>query len=671
MTVRAIPQRVNRPHRRITALLVATALIMPLAPVVLIAGAATASAETKVAAYRDPRLPVDQRVRDLLGRMTLEDKVGQMTQAERGAATGDPALITDLRLGSVLSGGGSVPTPNTPQAWADMVDRFQAQALRTPLGIPILYGVDAVHGHGNVYGATIFPHNIGLGATRDPGMVQRVEAITAQEVRATGIPWDFAPCICVTRDARWGRSYESFGEDPLLVSAMGTAAVAGLQGTRQRDLDRNEKVLATVKHFAGDGDTEYGTSIGDYKIDQGVTITNRWDFNRIDLTPYWPAIRIADAGSAMPSFSSVDWTEDGVGNPIKMHQNQELISGVLKDKMGLDGFVISDWEGIHQLPGDYADQVRLGVNAGIDMFMEPNTARNFVSTLIDQVKAGNVPQARIDDAVTRILTKKFQLGLFEHPYANRAHLHEIGSAAHRAVARQAVAESQVLLKNSGNALPLRRNANIYVAGRNADDVGNQSGGWTLTWQGFSEHNPGGALQQPGTSILGGIREVAPQAQVTYSIDGTAPTNGADVAVVAVGETPYSEGFGDVGGPEWAYDPADKGVPREEKSLELQLQDRETVQRVCTQVQTCVVLVVSGRPQIVTDLLGNVDALVASWLPGTEGAGVADVLFGRQGFTGKLPVSWPRTAAQEPINIGDPNYDPLYRYGFGLRTQPSR
>jgi beta-glucosidase len=329
MTVRAIPQRVNRPHRRITALLVATALIMPLAPVVLIAGAATASAETKVAAYRDPRLPVDQRVRDLLGRMTLEDKVGQMTQAERGAATGDPALITDLRLGSVLSGGGSVPTPNTPQAWADMVDGFQAQALHTPLGIPILYGVDAVHGHGNVYGATIFPHNIGLGATRDPGMVQRVEAITAQEVRATGIPWDFAPCICVTRDARWGRSYESFGEDPLLVSAMGTAAVAGLQGTRQRDLDRNEKVLATVKHFAGDGDTEYGTSIGDYKIDQGVTITNRWDFNRIDLTPYWPAIRIADAGSAMPSFSSVDWTEDGVGNPIKMHQNQELITGVL------------------------------------------------------------------------------------------------------------------------------------------------------------------------------------------------------------------------------------------------------------------------------------------------------------------------------------------------------
>ena len=443
-----------------------------------------------------------------------------------------------------------------------MVDGFQAQALSTRLGIPIIYGVDAVHGHGNVKGATIFPHNIGLGATRDPGLVQRVGAITAEEVRATGIPWNFAPCLCVTRDARWGRSYESFGEDPLLVSVLGTAAVAGLQGHRQRDLDQNDQVLATVKHFAGDGDTKYGTSAGDYTIDQGVTITNRRDFTRINLTPYWPAIRVAAAGSAMPSFSSVDWTEDGVGNPIKMHQNQELITGVLKGQMRLDGFVISDWEGIHQLPGDYTNQVRLGVNAGIDMFMEPNTSRDFAGTLITLVNANEVSQARIDDAVTRILTKKFELGLFEHPYADRAHIGEVGSAAHRAVARQAVAQSQVLLKNSGNALPLKRDANIYVAGRNADDVGNQSGGWTLTWQGFSENNLGNVKQQSGTSILDGIRQVAPQAQVTYSADGTAPTNGADVAVVAVGETPYSEGFGDVGGPQWGYDPADAGVPRE-------------------------------------------------------------------------------------------------------------
>lgn len=621
--------------------------------------------------YKDPKRPVDERVRDLLGRMSLDDKVGQMTQAER-AATGQPGIVATLRLGSVLSGGGSVPTPNTPAAWADMVDAFQRKALSTPLGIPIIYGVDAVHGHGNLLGATIFPHNIGLGATRDPALVTRAAAITAEEVRATGIPWNFSPCLCVTRDARWGRSYESFGEDPGLVATLGTAAVVGLQGRGQRDLAKDDHVLATVKHFAGDGDTTYGTPIGDYTVDQGITITDRPDFARINLAPFWPAIRDADAGSAMPSFSSVDWTEDGVGNPIKMHQNQELISGVLKAKMRLDGFVISDWQGIHQLPGTYAEQVRAGVNAGIDMFMEPNSAGDFVKTLKSEVEAGRVPMSRIDDAVSRILAKKFELGLFEHPFADRSHIRDIGSPKHRAVARQAVAQSQVLLKNDRNALPLKRDAAIYVAGRNADDIGNQSGGWTLTWQGFSEHNAGNPTvpQQPGTSILDGIRQVAPRAKVTYSADGTAPTGGAQVAIVAVGETPYAEGFGDVGGPQWAYDPADGGVPREKKLIELQPQDRQTVQRVCAQVPTCVVLIVSGRPQIVTDLLGDVDALVASWLPGTEGAGVADVLFGKKAFTGKLPVSWPRTADQEPINAGDANNDPLFGYGYGLTTRRS-
>ncbi len=670
MTIEAVPPHDSRRRRRTTIALAATVLVVPLmAATSAAASAGNASAKTVAAMpYLNPKLPVEQRVRDLLGRMTLAEKVGQMTQAERGAATTDATLVARLGLGSVLSGGGSVPTPNTPEGWADMVDGFQQQAMDTRLRIPIIYGVDAVHGHGNVYGTTIFPHNIGLGSTRDPELVRRVEAVTAAEVRATGIPWDFAPCICVTRDARWGRSYESFGENPKLVSVMGAAAVTGLQGRGQRDLDRNDRVLATVKHFAGDGDTEYGTGSGDYPIDQGITVTNRRDFARIDLAPYWATVRGAHAGSAMPSFSSVDWTEDGVGNPIKMHQNRQLITGVLKGTMGLDGFVISDWEGIHQLPGDYANQVRLGVNAGIDMFMEPNSAPQFVETLIAEVQAGRVSQARIDDAVSRILTKKFQLGLFEHPFADRTHIDQIGSAAHRAVARRAVAESQVLLKNSGNVLPLKRNSNVYVAGRSADDIGNQSGGWTLTWQGFSEQNPAGVPHQPGTTILEGIRQVAPRAHVTYSADGTAPTAGADVAVVAVGETPYAEGFGDVGGPLWAYDPADANQPREPKSLELQPQDRATVERVCGQVKKCVVLVVSGRPQIVTDLLGNIDALVASWLPGTEGAGVADVLFGKRGFSGKLSVSWPRTAAQEPINVGDANYHPLYRYGYGLRTK---
>jgi beta-glucosidase len=679
MTAQSPPSRSARRRRHLVAALAAAALIVPLAPLTAAVGApadgapATGvdSAGAKAAPYLNPRLPVEHRVRDLMRRMTLAEKVGQMTQAERAAATSDPTLVARLGLGSVLSGGGSVPTPNTPAAWADMVDEFQRQALSTRLGIPIIYGVDAVHGHGNVYGATVFPHNIGLGATRNPKLVERAAAITAEEVRATGIHWDFAPCLCVTRDARWGRSYESFGEVPGLVSVLGTAAVVGLQGRGQRDLDRNDRVLATVKHFAGDGDTEYGTGSSGYPIDQGVTVTNRRDFARINVAPYWPTVRLALAGSVMPSFSSVDWTEDGLGNPIKMHQNRELITDLLKGKIGLDGFVITDWQGIQQLPGDYANQVRLGVNAGIDMFMEPNTAPQFVETLVAEVQAGRVSRARIDDAVSRILTKKFELGLFEHPFADRTHIDEIGSAAHRAVARRAVAESQVLLENSSHVLPLKKNGNIYVAGRNADDIGNQSGGWTLTWQGFSERNTAGVPQQPGTTILEGIREVAPRATVTYSADGTAPTAGADTAIVVVGETPYAEGFGDVGGPLWAYDPADAGQPREPKSLDLQPQDRATVERVCRQVADCVVLVVSGRPQIVTDLLDDVDALVASWLPGTEGAGVADVLFGRRGFTGKLSVSWPRTAAQEPINVGDVSYDPLYPYGHGLRTRASR
>jgi beta-glucosidase len=618
------------------------------------AGAAPA-AEERAMPYKQASLPVKTRVHDLLGRMTLEEKVGQMTQAERGAVDADPAQVTEWKLGSLLSGGGSTPTPNTPEAWADMVDRFQSHALRTRLGIPLLYGVDSVHGHGNLVGATIFPHNIGLGATRDPALVREVAHLTAVETRASGPQWSFAPCICVARDLRWGRTYESFGEDPALVTAM-TTAVEGLQGPRGTRLADADRVLASAKHYAGDGDTEYGSSTGDYRIDQGVTVTNRRDFARIDLAPYVAAVGRHRVGTVMPSFSSVDWTEDGVGNPVKMHANRELITGVLKGKLGFDGFVISDWEAIHQIPGDWATQVRTGVNAGTDMFMEPFSYKEFHTTLVAEVRAGRVPMTRIDDAVRRILTKKFELGLFEHPYTDRRHLGSIGSPEHRAVARKAVAQSQVLLKNDGKALPLKGDERIYVAGRNADDIGNQAGGWTVQWQGVS----GDVI--PGTTILEGIRQVAPNARVTYSRDASASMAGHDVGIVVVGETPYAEGFGDVGGPRWS----DNGVPREPKSLELSAEDRRVIERVCAEVSTCVVVHVAGRPQIVTDLLPRMDALVASWLPGSEGAGVADVLFGKKRFTGKLPHSWPRSAAQEPINVGDRNYDPLFPYGYGLR-----
>jgi len=619
------------------------------------------AASTPGLPYENASLPVTQRVADLLARMTLAEKVGQMTQTERGRVYGDATLITTWNLGSILSGGGSTPTENTPTAWADMVARFQKAALATRLHIPLLYGIDAVHGDGNMYGATVFPHNIGLGATRDPALVGEIGHITASETRASGPQWSFSPCICSPQDDRWGRTYEGFGEDPNLVIQMETA-IDGLQGPPGHLGDR-DRVLATAKHFAGDGDTTYGTSTGDYKIDQGISVTNRKDFWEKALRQYVPAIQQHNVGSVMPSYSSVDWTEDGVGNPIKMHGNKELLTDVLKGSMKFDGFVISDWEGIHAIPGDWPTQVRTGVNAGIDMMMEPNIYQSFETTLTAEVKARRVPMSRINDAVSRILTKKFELGLFEHPYTDRTNLPAIGSPAHRAVARTAVAESQVLLKNAKNALPITTQGRIYVAGSNADSIGNQAGGWTLTWQGGSTTNI------PGTTILGGIRQAAGHATVTYSADASAPVTDADTGIVVVGETPYSEGFGDVGGPRWGWDPADKGVLRPVKDMQLSTADKAAVDTVCAAAAKCVVVVVSGRPLILDPKqLSEIDGLVAAWLPGSEGAGVADTLFGKVPFSGKLPVTWPRTLAQEPINIGDANYDPLYPFGFGLTTK---
>ncbi|MFF9626970.1 glycoside hydrolase family 3 N-terminal domain-containing protein [Streptomyces griseosporeus] len=591
--------------------------------------------------YLNAKLPVQRRVADLLSRMSLEEKAGQMTQAERGALTA-PGDIAAYALGSLLSGGGSTPTPNTPEAWAKMIDGFQLRAQATRFQIPLIYGVDAVHGHNNLVGATVMPHNIGIGATRDPRLAERTGAVTAAEVRATGVPWDFAPCLCVTRDERWGRSYESFGEDPALVQSLETV-IQGLQGRADgRDLSRSDKVLATAKHFVGDGGTAYGSSTtGTYTIDQGVTRVTRQQLEAVHLAPYATAVD-RGIGSVMPSYSSLDIAGDGQG-PVKMHARADMINGVLKGRMGFDGFVISDWAAIDQLPGDWASDVRTSVNAGLDMIMVPYAYKDFRATLVDEVRAGRISERRIDDAVSRILTQKFRLGLFEHPYADTSGAADIGSAAHRAVARQAAAESQVLLKNAGGLLPLKPSQKLYVAGSNADDIGNQSGGWTVTWQGSSGNIT------PGTTILQALRGAG--GNVTYSRDASAPTSGHDVGVVVVGETPYAEGVGDVGN---GHD------------LELSPADQAAVDKVCAAMK-CAVLVVSGRPQLVGDRLGAIDALVASWLPGTEGDGVADVLYGKRPFTGQLPVTWPRSAAQLPINVGDTAYDPQFPYGWGLTT----
>jgi beta-glucosidase len=503
-----------------------------------------------------------------------------------------------------------------------MYDRYQRIAVSTRLGVPMIYGIDAVHGHNNVYGATIFPHNIGLGATRNPALIQQIGRATAEEVAGTGIDWTFAPCLCVARNERWGRTYESYGEDPEIARAM-TTIISGLQGT---SLDGPASILATAKHWVGDG----GTTGGD---DQGDTQISESELLRVHIPPYVDAIQ-KGVGSVMISYSS--W------NGQKLHGHKYLITDVLKGELGFSGLVVSDWAGIDQLPGDYASDVRTAINAGIDMVMVPHDYRLFTSTLRNEINAGNIPLTRIDDAVRRILTKKFELGLFERPYTDRSYTATIGSAAHRALARDAVRQSLVVLKNSNNILPLAKNAKIFVAGKNANDIGNQSGGWTISWQGSSGNTT------PGTTILQGIRNaVAPGTTVTFSQTGRGAA-GHDVAVVVLGEKPYAEGQGD-----------------RPSTLGLDQDDKNTLSAVKRAGVPMVVILVSGRPMIITSELPGWQALIAAWLPGTEGQGVADVLFGDYKPTGKLPHSWPRSEAQLPINVGDAAYDPLFPYGFGL------
>jgi beta-glucosidase len=574
--------------------------------------------------YTDPNQPVSARVADLLPRMTLDEKLGQMTQVERTAAT--TSELTTFRIGSVLSGGGSAPSPNTPTAWADMYDNFQRAALATPLRIPMIYGVDAVHGHNNVVGATIFPHNIGLGATRDPALVQQIGRATAEEVSGTGIDWDFAPCLCVARNDRWGRTYESFGETPDLPTSMATI-ITGLQGT---SLSAPGSVLATAKHYVGDGGTTNGT-------DQGNTQLSEADLRAIHLPPFREAVN-RRVGSVMISFSS--W------NGSKVHGNGFLINTVLKGELGFSGFVISDWAGIDQIDGatgTSATDVRTAINAGIDMVMVPTDFRNFINLLRAEVQAGRVPLSRVDDANRRILTKKFELGLFERPFTDRSFTPTVGSAAHRALARQAVRESQVLLKNTG-VLPLAKSGGkIFVAGKSASNIGLQSGGWTISWQG------GSGATTPGTTILQGIRNtVAPGTTVTFSANGSGIDASYRAAIAVIGENPYAEGRGDRPG-----------------GMGLDNTDLNTLNTLRASGVPVIVVLVSGRPLDIAGQLPNWNALLAAWLPGTEGQGVADVLFGDYNPTGKLPSTWMQSASQQPINAGD-GKTALFPQGAGMR-----
>jgi beta-glucosidase len=597
----------------------------------------TASGSRAASASRIRFSAYDGQVQALLSQMTLEEKVGQMTQPDQSLLK-DEADIERYFLGSVLSGGNSDPKTNSLEDWTEMYDRYQTHSAKTRLKIPILYGVDAVHGHSNVLTAVIFPHNVGLGATRDAALVEEIGRITAAEVRATGIQWAFAPCVTVPRDRRWGRSYEGFAEDPTLVAKLGAAAVRGFQGA---DLKDPLRVLACAKHYAGDGGTAYGTGRPDGKggrspLDQGDTQLDETTLRKIHLQGYVSAIE-AGVGSIMPSYSS--W------NGLKCSGSHRLLTEILKDEMGFEGFLISDYNALDDLPGDQRSQIRQSINAGMDMVMVPERYREFFATLKSLAEAGEVPMARIDDAVKRILRVKFAMGLMDparSPLSDRTVQRDFGSPEHRAVARRAVRESLVLLKNEKKALPLSKNAKrIHVAGKSADDLGNQCGGWTISWQGAS------GTPTTGTTILAALKGAVSKATaVTFSRDGSGAA-GADVGLVVVGETPYAEGFGD------------------RTDLALAREDLEAIANVKKAGIPVVVVVLSGRPMILGDALANSDALVAAWLPGSEGLGVTDVLFGDSKPTGKLPFTWPRSMAQMPINVGDATYDPLFAYGSGL------
>ncbi|HUG42405.1 MAG TPA: glycoside hydrolase family 3 N-terminal domain-containing protein [Longimicrobiales bacterium] len=579
--------------------------------------------------------PEPDPVASLLSRMTLAEKVGQMTQAELGSIA--PAEVAELHIGSVLSGGNSDPEAgNSLEAWTDMYDRYQRAALGSRLGIPILYGVDAVHGHSNVLGAVIFPHNIGLGATRNPALVRRIAEVTGKEMLATGVQWTFSPAVSVPRDERWGRTYEGFSEDPELVAELGAAAVLGYQ---RGDLSHPLAVLATAKHYLGDGGTVPGTgTFGDSTgLDQGDMRLSEDAVRRIHLHPYRAAVD-AGVGSIMPSYSS--W------NGQKMSGSSYLLTDVLKGELGFDGFLISDWSAIQQLHPDFRTAIARSINAGMDMAMVPNAHREFIQHLTGLVEEGTVALSRIDDAVRRILRVKAAMGLLEDDashLADRSLQAAFGSAEHRAVARDAVRQSLVLLKNEGRALPLSKSARIHVAGRGADDIGIQSGGWTIDWQGAA-----GPVTTGGTTILAAMRAaLGSGGRITYSEDGIG-AGGADVGVVVIGEEPYAEGIGDR---------MDLGLAPDQVAM---------VERMADAGIPVVVVLISGRPLIIDEVLEISDAFVAAWLPGTEGAGVADVLFGDHAPTGRLSFTWPRSMSQVPLNVGDEPYDPLFPFGYGLR-----
>ncbi len=606
--------------------------------------------QVKSAIAQDPA--IESRVQAILSKMTLAQKIGQMTQPEIKTIT--PDQVRQYYIGSVLNGGGSWPGMNKHASvadWLELADAYRAASLKSDAAIPVpvIWGTDAVHGHNNVYGATLFPHNIGLGAARDAGLIERIGRATAQSTRATGIDWVFAPTLAVAHDPRWGRTYESFSSDPALIREYAHAYVRGAQGRFNDD----GNVVTTAKHYIGDGATDNGRDQGEALVDHATMVN-------VHGQGYYGALA-EGAQTVMASFNSWNDRAGGV-NYGKMHGSKELLTDALKNKMGFDGFVVSDWNGIAQVPGCRNDSCAQAINAGIDMVMVPDDWKAFIANTMAQVQSGEIPMARIDDAVTRILRVKLRAGLFEHKPSDGRYAGDANAVQHRELAREAVRESMVLLKNQGNALPLRRDARVLVVGKSADSLSDQSGGWSLTWQGTENNN---ADYLNADSVLGALRAELGADRVTYSADASGVDAKAfDVVLAVIGETPYAETNGDI-------------LPSDTVShSRAQPQDLAVLKAAAATGKPVVTVYFSGRPMYTNDLLNLSQAFVAAWLPGSEGKGITDVLLvGADGkpahdFTGTLSFPWPGVPCPAPIDRPDPKRPALFKLGYGLRYASS-
>jgi len=583
--------------------------------------------------YKDKTISI--KAKNLVAEMTLDEKIGQMTQVDHRYLEQKSDIKTYF-LGSLLSGGGSAPDTNNPRSWVSMYNEYQDFALDTRLAIPLIYGIDAVHGHNNVYGATIFPHNIGLGCSNDEELVQKISEATAREIRATGLDWTFAPCLAVSQDERWGRTFESYSEDTEIVTRLGVASIKGYQGN---NLKNSNSVLACAKHYVGDGSTIFGTGING-GIDRGDVLVDEKELRSKYIEPFRSAVENG-VGSIMISYNS--WQSK------RLHGHSYLINDILKKELGFSGFVVSDWAAIDDIDEDYKTSIITAINAGIDMVMVPGEHSNkshsyieFINLLKKSVLEGSVNINRIDDAVYRILKIKYSMGLFEKPLKDYKKLKEVGSSRNRELAREGVNKSVVVLQNNNDVLPISKNIkSILVAGKHGDDLGYQCGGWTISWQG------GSGNITIGTTILDGIRDnIGNHSSVTFSENGD-EANDHDIIIAVVGETPYAEMKGD------------------RESLELSNKDKILIERLIKTGKPIVLILISGRPMIITPYLEHVDAVFAAWFPGTEGIGVADLLFGDVLPTAKLSFSWPKNMGQIPINYGDKTYDPLFPLGYGL------